>query len=293
MTVRVGPLRSPRGAADAATLPVMIGIDFDEHERSRWAGRATAYERSFGRLCAYPAEALLDAAAVGAGRRVIDVGTGPGTVAAAALARGAEVVAVDAEASMRDAARRNAPGAQVREGVLPHLPFPAGGFDAAVANFVLNHVGDPAAGLAELCRVVRPGGRVAVTVWPVPQPPLQRLWGEAVAAAGVAAPADLPRLAPERDFPRTEAGLSGLLAAAGLADVRCATLGWAHRTDPESWWAGPAHGVATIGLLLERQPAAARERVRQEYDRLSARYRDTDGNLALPTAALLASGRVR
>jgi SAM-dependent methyltransferase len=89
-------------------------------------------------------------------RRVIDVGTGPGTVATAALARGAEVVAVDAEPSMRDAARRNALGAQVQEGVLPRLPFPAGGFDAAVANFVLNHVGDSAAGLAELRRVVRP-----------------------------------------------------------------------------------------------------------------------------------------
>ncbi|MFI6329828.1 methyltransferase domain-containing protein [Micromonospora chersina] len=58
-------------------------------------------------------EALLDAAAVRAGRRVIDVGTGPGTVAAAALARGAEVVAVDAEPSMLDAAR---PGAGTAAG---------------------------------------------------------------------------------------------------------------------------------------------------------------------------------
>ncbi|MEU8265084.1 class I SAM-dependent methyltransferase [Micromonospora sp. NPDC048999] len=196
----------------------MIGADFDRHERSRWAGRAEAYERSFGRLCAYPVEALLDAAAVRTGRRVLDVGTGPGTVAAAALARGAEVVAVDAEPSMLDAARRNAPGAQVRQAVLPRLPFPADGFDAVVANFVLNHVGDPAASLAELHRMVQPGGRVAITVWPAPQPPLQRLWGEAVATAGVATPANLPRLAPDRDFPRTEAGLAGLLATAGLTD---------------------------------------------------------------------------
>ncbi|MFE9690335.1 class I SAM-dependent methyltransferase [Micromonospora sp. NPDC005806] len=270
----------------------MIDTDFDAHERSAWAGRAEAYERSFGRLCAYPAEALLDAAEVRAGRRVIDVGTGPGTVAAAALARGAAVVAVDAEASMLDAAWRNVPGADVREAVLPRLPFPAGGFDAAVANFVLNHVGDPAAGVAELRRVVHPGGRVAVTVWPFPQPPLQRLWGEAVAAAGVVAQADLPRLAPERDFPRTEAGLTGLLTAAGLADVRCLTLSWEHRAAPADWWAGPAAGIGSIGLVVQRQPAAARERIRQEYDRLSAPYRDRDGSLALPTAALLASARV-
>ncbi|GGR75700.1 hypothetical protein GCM10010169_19730 [Micromonospora fulviviridis] len=271
----------------------MIDTDFDAHERCRWAGRAEAYARSFGRLCAYPAEALLDAAAVRAGRRVIDVGTGPGTVAAAALARGAEVVAVDAEPSMLDAARRAAPGAEVHPAVLPRLPFPPGDFDAAVANFVLNHVGDPAAGLAELRRVVRPGGRIAVTVWPSPHPPLERLWAEAVAAAGVAAPPDLPRLAPERDFPRTEAGLAGLLATAGLADVRCVTLTWAHRTDPEDWWAGPAAGISAIGLMLERQPVAGRERIRREYDRLAAPYRDADGSLALPTAALLASARIR
>ncbi|MFG2052667.1 class I SAM-dependent methyltransferase [Micromonospora sp. NPDC048930] len=270
----------------------MIDTDFDAHERSRWAGRAEAYERSFGRLCAYPAGALLDAAAVRAGQRVIDVGTGPGTVAAAALARGAEVVAVDAEPSMLDAARRTAPGVGLARAVLPRLPVRTGGADAAVANFVLNHVGDPAAGVAELRRVVRPGGWVAVTVWPSPHPPLQRLWGEAIAAAGVPTPAGLPRLAPERDFPRTEAGLSGLLTAAGLVDVRCATLTWLHRADPVDWWAGPAAGIGSVGLVVQRQPAVVRERIRRAYDRVSTPYRDADGTLRLPTAALLASGRV-
>lgn len=270
----------------------MIDSEYDRHERSRWAGRAQAYERSFARLCAYPTPALLDAAAVRAGRRLLDAGTGPGTVAAAALARAARVVAVDADAGMLDAAGRQAPDARRCAAALPHLPFPAAVFDAAVANFVLNHVGNPAATLAELCRVVRPGGRVAVTVWPSPHPPLQRLWGEAVAAAGGAPPADLPRLAPERDFPRTEPGLAGLLAGAGLADVRCQTLTWTHHADPEDWWAGPAAGIGSAGLMMQRQPAAVRARLRPEYDRLTAGYRAADGTLRLPTAALLGSARV-
>ncbi|NES13103.1 MULTISPECIES: class I SAM-dependent methyltransferase [unclassified Micromonospora] len=270
----------------------MIDADYDAHERSRWAGRAEAYQRSFGRLCAYPTQALLEAAAVRAGRRVIDVGTGPGTVAAAALARGAAVLAVDAEPSMLDAARRAAPGAALARAALPRLPVRTGGADAAVANFVLNHVGDPAAAVAELRRVVRPGGRMAVTVWPSPHPPLQRLWREAIDAAGVSAPADLPRLAAERDFPRTETGLASLLAAAGLVDVRCTTVTWVHQADPADWWAGAAAGIGSVGLVVQRQPAAARERIRREYVRLSAAYRDADGTLRLPTAALLGSARV-
>ncbi|MDG4801135.1 class I SAM-dependent methyltransferase [Micromonospora sp. WMMD980] len=270
----------------------MIEVDFDAHERSRWAGRAQAYRRSFGRLCAYPAGALLDAATVRAGRRVMDVGTGPGTVAAAALARGAEVVAVDAEPGMLVAARENAAGAGLVGAALPRLPFPDALFDAAVANFVLNHVGDPAAALAELRRLVRPGGRVAVTLWPSPHPPLQRLWGEAVAAAGVGPPVDLPRLAPGRDFPRTEEGVTGLLSAAGLVGAACTTLSWTHRADPEEWWAGPAAGISAVGLVVQRQEPAVRARIRREYDRLAAGYRNADGTLALPTAALLGSATV-
>ncbi|MFG2100620.1 class I SAM-dependent methyltransferase [Micromonospora echinaurantiaca] len=158
---------------------------FDDHERSRWAGRAAAYERSFAALCAHPASSLLDAAGVTAGTRVLDAGTGPGTVAALASARGATVVAVDAEPSMVETARRRVPAAEeVRQAALPHLPFPDDHVDAAVANFVLNHVGDPAAAVTELRRVVSAPDRIAVTIWPYPQPPLQRLWGQIFDAAG-------------------------------------------------------------------------------------------------------------
>ncbi|MFI5484654.1 class I SAM-dependent methyltransferase [Micromonospora echinaurantiaca] len=265
---------------------------FDDHERSRWTGRAAAYERSFAALCAHPATSLLDAAGVVAGTRVLDAGTGPGTVAALAHARGATVIAVDAEPSMVEAARRRVPAAEeVRQAALPHLPFPDDHVDAAVANFVLNHVGDPAAALAELRRVVRPPGRIAVTIWPYPQPPLQRLWGQIFDAAGVERPAVMPRLDADKDFPRTAEGLSGLLTGVGLTDVRCETLSWVHRTDPEDWWSGPANGIGALGLLMADQPPEAAARIRAQYDRLTDDFRD-GGLLALPTAALLASAAV-
>ena len=265
--------------------------DFDDHERQRWAGRASAYERSFAPLCAHPAGPLLDAAGVAAGDRVLDIGTGTGTVAALAAARGGQVVAIDAAPSMVDAARRRLPGVPVLRAALPELPFAAGRFDVAVANFVLNHVGDPAAALAAARRVVRPGGRVAVTIWPTPAPRAQQLWGEILDAAGADRP-PVPRLAAALDFPRTAAGLAGLLRDAGLTGVRCTEPAWTHRTDPEDWWSGPANGVATPGLVLEHQPQHRIAGIRAVFDRLTAPFRDSGGRLALPTSALLAVGTV-
>jgi SAM-dependent methyltransferase len=258
--------------------------DFDSHERERWTGRAGAYQRSFARLCAYPAELVLDAAGVRAGTAVLDVGTGPGTVAALAVTRGAKVSAVDPEPSMVSAAGHLVP--DVRLGALPELPFDPDAFDAVVANFVINHVGEPTAAIRELARVARPGGRVAVTIWPYPQPPLQRLWGEALADAGVDVQVSTPKLAV--DFARTEDGLAGLLGGA-LADVRVERIEWTHRTDPEDWWSGPANGVSGFGEILESLSPAEVAKVRAAYDDLSAAYLGAGGLLELPTAALLGS----
>ncbi|MEU4163953.1 methyltransferase domain-containing protein [Actinoplanes sp. NPDC026670] len=265
---------------------------FDEYERALWAGQGTAFQGSFAALCAHPAAALLDAAAAGDGDRLLDVGTGTGTVAGLACARGSRVTAVDAEPSMLDVARQRVPGAEFQHALLPHLPFPDGAFDAAVANFVVNHVGDPVAAVRELRRVVRAGGRVAVTIWPYPPPPAQQVWATIFDAAGVERPADLPRVAPDQDFPRTEDGLTDLLRRAGLTEPSCDTLTWVHRTDPEAWWSGPANGIGSHGAILRRQTPATVERVRAEFDRHTAPYRDGDGRLALPTAALLASATV-
>ena len=63
-------------------------MDFDSYERGLWTGRADAYEGGFARLTVRAAGPLLDAAGVGAGTEVLDVGTGPGVVAAIAIERG-------------------------------------------------------------------------------------------------------------------------------------------------------------------------------------------------------------
>jgi SAM-dependent methyltransferase len=269
----------------------MAHTAFDEYERRTWAGRADAYAASFAKLCAYAVPDLLRAAGVREGVRVLDVGTGTGTVAAAACARGAKVTAVDAEPDMVARAGRAAPEADVRLASLPRLPFPDGEFDAVVGNFVLNHLGRPREALRELRRMTRPGGRIAVTIWAVPPAPGQALLGRAVQAAGAVPPAHVSALAPEDDFPRTGQGLAALLGEAGLLNATCDTLVWDHRTTREEWWSGPAAGVATIGQIVTSQTPAVVAEIRRHFDLLCAEFTRPDGALALPHAALLAHGR--
>ncbi|MCT9088837.1 class I SAM-dependent methyltransferase [Streptomyces sp. ASQP_92] len=261
-----------------------------------WAGRAQAYASSFAGVCAHPVPRLLDAARVGAGVRVLDVGTGTGTVAEAACARGAGVTGVDAEADMVEWAARAVPSAATHLAVLPQLPFSEGLFDAVTANFVLDHVGRPRAAITELRRVVRPGGRIAVTLWAVPEAAGQTLLGRAVRDAavrdaGLPVPSRSAGPAAEDDFPRTETGLAELLTSAGLRDVACEPVRWEHRVPADAWWAGAVAGLGTVGQIVASRPERTRADIRRHFDLLSTEFAIGGGELALPHAALLAWGR--
>lgn len=98
-----------------------------------------------------------------AGRTVLDAGAGTGAASAALCSRRARPVAVDLSAGMlawRAASRPPCAVADIRA-----LPLGTGSVDDAVAAFVLNHLTDPDAGLAELARVTRPAGAVLAAVF--------------------------------------------------------------------------------------------------------------------------------
>lgn len=109
-----------------------------------------------------------EALAVEAGHRVLDVGCGPGFYSAELLAEvGAKgaVVGVDTSTAMLEAAARRCEGlgdATFKQGNATSLPVVAGGFDRALCVQVLEFVSDVPAALAELYRVLRPGGRALV-----------------------------------------------------------------------------------------------------------------------------------
>jgi SAM-dependent methyltransferase len=228
-----------------------VGKDFDLYERELWAGRASAYERGFARLTRYLVGPLLDAAGVTGGTRFLDVGTGPGFVSQEAVRRGAEVSAMDAEESMAETAGRNVPGLDVRVAVLPEVPFQDESFDAVAGNFVINHVGNPGAAITELRRVLRPGGRLALSCWVMPGSGALAIVREAVEQVGVAWPDDIPESPVLRYGEAVE--FRRRVAEAGLTEVAVEAVTWEHVVDPEEWWeTGALSRVGTNGVIVGR-----------------------------------------
>lgn len=263
--------------------------DFDLYERELWAGRASAYERGFARVTRHMVGPLLDAAGVADGTRFLDVGTGPGFVSLEATRREALVSAMDAEPGMAEAARRNVPGLDVRVAVLPEVPFEDGTFDAVAGNFVINHVGDPDTALAALRRVLRPGGRLALSCWVMPGSGALAIVREAIEEAGVPWPDDIPE-APFMEYGETTA-FRRLVMAAGFAEVAVEEVTWEHVVDPEHWWeTGALSKVGTNGVIVGRQDAKTVARIKDAYDGIISGYAVADGKVALPAHALLAGG---
>ena len=128
---------------------------------------AEAYDRFMGRYSAPLAPALAAFAGVERGQSALDVGCGPGALTAELVARlGPEAVAaVDPSEPFVEAARARFPGVDVRRAPAEDLPFPDRRFDAALAQLVVHFMSDPVAGLGEMARVTKPGGRVAACVW--------------------------------------------------------------------------------------------------------------------------------
>jgi demethylmenaquinone methyltransferase / 2-methoxy-6-polyprenyl-1,4-benzoquinol methylase len=171
-----------------------------------------------------------DLAAVGPGSRALDVATGTGDLAielARRVGPGGEVIGSDFSEQMLALARRKAPALTFEWGNALELPYADAGFDAATVGFGARNFSDLDRGLAEMARVVRPGGRVVILEITTPQrPPLStffRVWFDRIVPL-------LGRLTGEslaysylpssvRRFPGPE-GLAAAMARAGLRDIR-------------------------------------------------------------------------
>ena len=193
---------------------------FRDFERAAHDRVADGYHDFFEPVTGGAIAMLLDAAGVHAGSRVLDVATGPGGVAAAAAARGAQsVVGADLSPRMVALAASLHPGVEFREADAEALPFDAGAFDAVVSNFGVGHFPRPERAVAEFARVLASGGMAAVTWWEVPaRNRVNGVFFDAMSQAEAPPPPDLPAGPAVFRF-SDEAELLSLLSGAGLVDV--------------------------------------------------------------------------
>src|SRR6266576_1180459 len=124
-----------------------------------------AYDNFMGRYSVRLAPVFADFARIEAGQRVLDVGAGTGALAAELARRDLDVAAVEPAPTFVAALRARLPSVDVRQAGAEDLPWPDASFDAALAQLVVTFMSDAPAGVAEMRRVVRPGGVVAVCMW--------------------------------------------------------------------------------------------------------------------------------
>jgi SAM-dependent methyltransferase len=230
------------------------------------------------------ADLVVAEAAPRPGDRVLDLGCGTGNVSAVAVATGAEVVGIDPSERLVGVARERVPDAELLVGSAEDLPFEDASFDVVISLFAVIFTPDPERAMAEIVRVLKPGGRALITSW-VPAGPIDAGIGTFVRAAAALSPKP-----PAKRFAWGDADEVRALAErhGAQADVRVES-----RTNvidsPDEW----------IGRFAERHPmgipmAAALEQAGQLDEvraRAAERMREgaeqTDEGLAMTTSALI------
>ena len=179
-------------AASTALSPDDADL-FRSFERQRHDHLAKTYRDFFTPVTALAIKPLFDAVRLESGFDLLDVATGPGSVAAEAHRLGAKAVGVDLSPGMIELATKSYPGLDFRVAEVEHLPFADCSFDAVVCNFGLGHFPCPEASVAECIRTLKCGGRIALSWWDDPgKQRIQGLFREAIAEIGIAPPPDVP-----------------------------------------------------------------------------------------------------
>jgi ubiquinone/menaquinone biosynthesis C-methylase UbiE len=185
---------------------------------------------------------LIEFAGTAPGSRVLDVGAGRGAVTRAALALGCSVTAIDASPKMIERLLEDHPEVTGAAMDAVHLEFPDGSFDLVTAGFVMQILDEPAAVLAEVRRVLAPGGAVALSL---ETQSLGRLgWFQALSlefltptAPGEPVPPPPVGDAPEATGPMTHDQLDTLLTQAGFLDIERTSIEMpVHVADPPAFW---------------------------------------------------------
>ena len=263
---------------------------FDAYEQAGWEAIAGRFSERWSPITSQAIDALLDAAHVGPGSRVLDVGTGAGDAAGSAVKRGAQATGVDVAAAMVEIAARRTPEASFVQAAATELPFDDGSFDAVVGNNVIQHIGEPGQAARELKRVLVPGGRIALSSWDAAErsPFFAAVLG-AVAHAEVPPPNEAPAGPSFFGF-TDDAVFRALLEDAGFEAVTVDAIAVEIPVaSANELITALAEGTVRVGAALRAADDQQRDRMRESLDERLTEWRRGDG-FAVPAPMKLASG---
>jgi SAM-dependent methyltransferase len=209
-----------------------------------WSAVAVEWAALWGDFAEPARRILIETAGITAGIRVLDVGSGSGELLDLLSRAGAVATGIDPAPGMVELARARVPGVPVLHGRAERLPWPDGSFDVVTAVNALQFADDTMDALAEIVRVLVPGGLVAVANW------AERAQNDidTIESALAEHVGDDPR--PDGDL-RVAGGLEQLFADAGLAFVASGIV--------EVVWQAPDDDTLVRGILLGEDREAQEE----------------------------------
>lgn len=263
---------------------------FETFELTGWEdSRVIAnYDEHLSGVTTQSVDALLDAVGVKPGSTVLDVATGAGYVAEAATKRGAHTVGIDFSAAQVQLARERHPGIRFEQADAEALPFAGETFDSVVNAFGMCHLPHPDRALREAFRVLKPGRRIAFTVWDTPDRAL--VFGAVYAAVRAHGTMDVGLPPGPNFFLFSDPAQSArFLLEAGFASPATSTVPQVWRvTDPDAVFEAVTQGTVRAAATLRAQSSSAREAVRAELRKVVSRYALGDF-FDVPAPAVLAS----